>query len=41
MGVSTFRIAKVAPGYAGALAKVVVDAWRGRQKMVRARESNS
>jgi dolichol-phosphate mannosyltransferase len=41
MGVSTFRIAKVAPGYAGALAQVVFDAWRGRQKMVRARESNS
>jgi SAM-dependent methyltransferase len=41
MGVSTFRIAKVAPDYAGALARVVFDAWRGRQKVIRTRESNS
>jgi dolichol-phosphate mannosyltransferase len=41
MGVSTFRIRKVAPGYMGALARVVVDAWRGRQKLTRAGEGNS
>jgi hypothetical protein len=33
MGVSSFRIRKVAPGYAGALAQVVLHAWRGRRKL--------
>jgi glycosyltransferase involved in cell wall biosynthesis len=41
MGVSSFRIGKVAPGYMGALAKVVFDAWRGRQRLARAGGSNS
>jgi hypothetical protein len=37
MGVSSFRIRKVAPGYMGALIQVVSRAWRDRQKLVRAR----
>ncbi len=41
MGVSSFHIRKAAPGYIGVLAKLVFDAWRGRQKLVRAREASS
>jgi dolichol-phosphate mannosyltransferase len=36
MGVSSFRIRKVAPGYLRALSQVVFQAWRSRQKLVRA-----
>lgn len=38
MGVSAFRIRKVAPGYARALAQVIVQSWRGRRKLARAGE---
>jgi len=41
MGVSSFHIRKAGPGYMGVLANVVFDAWRGRQKIVRAEESIS
>lgn len=33
MGVSSFRIRKVAPGYVGALARVVLHTWRGHRKL--------
>jgi glycosyltransferase involved in cell wall biosynthesis len=36
MGVSSFRIGKVAPGYLGALTEVVLQAWQGRHKLARA-----
>lgn len=35
MGVSSFRIRKVAPGYMGALTQVVFQAWRHRQKLIK------
>jgi dolichol-phosphate mannosyltransferase len=35
MGVSSFRIGKVAPGYLGALTEVVLQAWQGRHKLAR------
>jgi len=38
MGVSSFRIRKVASGYVKALAQVVVQAWRGREKPARVGE---
>ncbi len=38
MGVSSFRIRKVAPGYAKALVEVVVQAWRDRRNLARVRE---
>jgi SAM-dependent methyltransferase len=37
MGVSSFRIRRVARGYAGALAQVAFQAWRNRGSLVRAR----
>jgi SAM-dependent methyltransferase len=40
MGVSSFRIRKVAHGYMGALIQVAFQAWRNRQNLVRARSSN-
>lgn len=38
MGVSSFHIRKVAPGYVGALAQVVVQAWHNRRKLARVGE---